>query len=166
MEEELSDYYKDLFSTTHPDNFEDILTEILSTISSQMNEQLIRPVDEKEIRQALFSMHPNKALGTDGMSPLYFQYYWFIIKEDLVSAINSFFHTGYLLKVVNETIISLIPKTQSPISVVNYRPISLCTVLYKIISKIIANILKKVLHHLLATLNLHSYLADRFLIMS
>ena len=50
IEEELSEYYKDLFTTTSPDNFEDILAEIPSTICSQMNEQLIRPVEENEIR--------------------------------------------------------------------------------------------------------------------
>nr|XP_027075819.1 uncharacterized protein LOC113699652 [Coffea arabica] len=65
IEEEFSEYYKDLFATTNPDNFEDILAEIPSTIFGQMNEQLIRPVEENEIRQASFSMHPNKAPGTD-----------------------------------------------------------------------------------------------------
>ena len=75
IEKELSEYYNDLFTTTNPDNFENILAKIPSTISGQMNEQLIKPMEEKEIRQALFSMHPNKAPGTDGMSPLFFQHY-------------------------------------------------------------------------------------------
>ena len=72
---ELSQYYNDLFTTTNPADFEEILTEILSTISRQMNENLIKPVEEKDIRQALFSMHPNKAPEQDGMSPLFFQQY-------------------------------------------------------------------------------------------
>ncbi|XP_071939954.1 uncharacterized protein [Coffea arabica] len=147
IEVELCQYYNDLFTTTNPDDFEEILKEIPSTISRQMNAKLIKPVEEKDIRQALFSMHPNKAPGKDGMSPLFFQHYWHIIKGDLVLAINSFFHSGCLLKTVNETIISLIPKIDSPTSVLHYRPISLCNVLYKIISKIIANRLKHVLQH-------------------
>ena len=63
IEVELSQYYNDLFTTTNPTDFEEILTEILSTISRQMNENLNKPVEEKDIRQALFSMHPNKAPG-------------------------------------------------------------------------------------------------------
>ncbi|XP_027166343.1 uncharacterized protein LOC113766338 [Coffea eugenioides] len=66
IEVELSQYYKDLFTTTNPADFEEILKEISCTISRQMNEKLIKPVEEKDIRQALFSMHPNKAPGQDG----------------------------------------------------------------------------------------------------
>ncbi|XP_071916232.1 uncharacterized protein [Coffea arabica] len=70
-----------------------------------------------------------------------------IIKDDVVNAISSFFHTGNLLRTVNETIISLIPKVDNLVLLTNFRPISLCTVLYKTISKVLANRLKKVLKH-------------------
>ena len=77
----------------------------------------------------------------------FFQNYWHIIKADVVKAISGFFHTGNLFRTVNETIISLIPKVDKPVFLTNFRPISLCTVLYKIISKILANRLKRVLKH-------------------
>ncbi|XP_071923058.1 uncharacterized protein [Coffea arabica] len=92
-------------------------------------------------------MFPNKAPGVDGMPPLFFQTYWHIIKNDIVHAVTSFFHSGNILSAINETIISLIPKVDNPVVISNYRPISLCTVLYKTISKILANRLKKVLGH-------------------
>ena len=111
-----------------------------------MNQQLIKPVDEKEIQHATFSMFLNTAPGVDGMSHLFFQRYWHIIKADLIHAITSFFHTRNLLKSVNETLISLIPKVDNPVILSNFRPISLCSVLYKIISKILASRLKSVLH--------------------
>ena len=69
------------------------------------------------------------------------------MKEDIVKAVGSFFHSGNLLRTINETIISLIPKVDNPVVLTNFRPISLCTVLYKIISKILANRMKRVLKH-------------------
>ena len=90
-------------------------------------------IEEKEIRDAVLSMNPNKSLGMDGMGPLFFQKFWHIIKDDIVRVIQTFFHTGLMLKSVNHTIITLIPKTENPTNLRHYRPINLCQVLYKII---------------------------------
>ena len=60
---------------------------------------------------------------------------------------QSFFHYGHLLKSVNETLISLIPKTDSPTSITKFRPISLCNIIYKIISKALTNKFKSVLNY-------------------
>ena len=46
---------------------------------------------------------------------------------------------------LNETFICLIPKVKSPQQITEYRPISLCNVSYKIISKVLANRLKRIL---------------------
>ncbi|XP_027156460.1 uncharacterized protein LOC113757300 [Coffea eugenioides] len=112
-----------------------------------MNDKLTKPVDVLEIKAALFSMNPDKAPAIDGMPPNFFQKFWNIIKEDLVKAIQTFSHTGHLVKSVNHTIISLIPKVKNHTSLKQYRPISLCTTVYKIIAKVLANRLKQVLHH-------------------
>lgn len=61
-----------------------------------------------------------------------------------------FFQTGYLLKEINHTNVALIPKIENPSMVTHYRPISLCNVVYKIISKLLANRLRKVIHRLIA----------------
>ena len=110
-----------------------------------MNRKLIRPIYETEIKEAVFSMHPNKAPGPDGMSPFFFQRFWNIIKNDVIRAVLSFFRPGKILKAFNETLISLIPKVEHPIFVSQLRPISLCNVFYKIISKILVNRLKPIL---------------------
>ena len=147
IEAEISEHYAELFNSSNPSEFEEVLQGIPSTISNLVNIQLIKPVTDLEIKQAIFSMFPNKAPGVDGMPPLFFQTYWHIIKNDIVHAVTSFFHSGNILSAINETIISLIPKVDNPVVISNYRPISLCTVLYKTISKILANRIKKILVH-------------------
>mgnify|MGYP004712455881 CR=1 FL=1 len=79
------------------------------------------------------------------MSPLFFQRFWSIIKGDLIPAIQSFFSLGFMLKSINHSVISLIPKILNPTYLKNFRPISQCSVIYKTISKILANRLKLVL---------------------
>ena len=44
-----------------------------------MNEALVQPYTEDEVRTALFQMHPSKAPGPDGMSPFFFKKYWHIV---------------------------------------------------------------------------------------
>nr|XP_027120622.1 uncharacterized protein LOC113737621 [Coffea arabica] len=90
------------------------------------------PVEENEIKVAVFAMNPNKAPGLDGMTPFFFQKFWPTIKEEVVKAVKAFFQSGHLLKSLNHTIISLIPKVEIPTNLKQYRPISLCNVLYKV----------------------------------
>ena len=72
IEENLCNHYRELFTTTNPKEFDKVLQGIPRTISSLMNEQLIKHVEKAEIQQALSSMFPNKAPGVDGMSSLFF----------------------------------------------------------------------------------------------
>lgn len=56
---------------------------------------------------------------------------------------QNFFNTGILDPLLNQTYISLIPKVKNPETIAQFKPISLCNFSYKIISKLLANILKK-----------------------
>ena len=79
--------------------------------------------------------NPKKAPGPDGMTPLFFQHSWHIIKGDLVEMVNNFLFSGVMDLMLNITNICMIPKTERPKSMAEFRPISLCNVSYKIISK-------------------------------
>ena len=64
VEKVVVDYFEDLFTTTSPSDFENFLEEIITSITPQMNNGLLRPATEEEVRQALFLMHPVKSPRT------------------------------------------------------------------------------------------------------
>ena len=98
---------------------------------------------EWEIQEALDQMVPLKALGSDGMPPLFYQHFWGIMIREVTSKILAWLHSSKLPHPIIHTFITLIPKVKNPILVSKYRPISLCNVLYKIFYKVLANRLKK-----------------------
>ena len=87
------DYFDGLFNSTNPVEFDSFLEEIGPSISPQMNLMLLRVATEEEIRQALFMMHPEKAPGSDGMTALFFQHFWNVIKKEVVELVNNFLVT-------------------------------------------------------------------------
>ena len=144
------DYFEELFTTTSPSGFEEFLSEVTPCITPQMNQRLMRIATEEEVREALFMMHPEKAPGPDGMTALFFQHSWHIIKGDLVEMVNDFLVSGELDSRLNITNICMIPKTERPIRMTELRPISLCNVGYKIISKVLCQRLKSLLPSLVS----------------
>ncbi|XP_060962217.1 uncharacterized protein LOC115711062 [Cannabis sativa] len=142
-------YFSELFTSTNALT-DAVVAGITPSISSTHNEDLIRPVHEDEVRRALFQMHPDKAPGPDGMTPGFYQKCWDVVGHDVVTQVRNFFESGVLPDNVNNTNIILIPKKKNVSNMGDLRPISLCNVLYKIISKVLAKRLKIVLPHIIS----------------
>ena len=70
--QEVENQFEDLFCSKRVDQENLFLEGISPTIIDQMNTELIEPVEEKEIKEALFSMNPNKSPDPDGMTPIFF----------------------------------------------------------------------------------------------
>ncbi|KAK2424247.1 hypothetical protein QL285_034627 [Trifolium repens] len=87
-------------------------------------------------------MHPDKAPGPDGFNPAFYQHFWELCGDDIFEAAKEWLDRGYFPSSLNETNICLIPKCENPTYMKDLRPISLCNVLYKMISKLLANRLR------------------------
>lgn len=110
-----------------------------------MNLQLSRSFLESKVVPALKQMASLKALRPNGMPHLFYQHFWDIVDHDVTKSILSWLNSGTLPHPINYTFITLIPKVKNPKYVHEYHPISLCNVLYKVFSKVLANKLKKLL---------------------
>ena len=90
-------------------------------------------------------MAPTTAPGPDGMSPIFHKSFRHIVGDDVTSIVLNALNSGIVHESLNSTFISLIPKVKNPKKVSDFRPINLCNVIYKLISKMLVNRLKLVL---------------------
>ncbi|XP_033134325.1 uncharacterized protein LOC117127773 [Brassica rapa] len=63
-------YFRQIFESSNPEEIEEALAQVPTTITGAMNDDLTAPVSEWEVKLALFAMHPEKAQGPDGMTAL------------------------------------------------------------------------------------------------
>lgn len=87
----------------------------------------------------------DKAPGPDGFTFKFLKNYWDLIKGDVIMLVKDFESSGILAKGCNSSFISLIPNSNDPLYLKDYRPINLVGCLYKVLSKILVNHLKRVL---------------------
>jgi ribonuclease HI len=139
-------HFKELFSSSAPTLDDELLSLFDSCISNEANISLCAIPSEQEIFTVLSSMGSTKAPGPDGFTTLFYKKYWHIVKDVVLACIWDFFGNNRLLQDHNHTFIALIPKQLGASTVHQFRPISLCNIIYKLISKILANRFKAQLH--------------------
>lgn len=166
IKEEAVNYFSKFLNHTPPD-FTGISTEKLQDIlhydcSEENMAMLVGEVTADQIKKVLFGMAAEKSPGPDGYSSEFFRSTWAITGGDFVQAVQSFFDKGFLPKGINSTILALIPKKTDAIYMKDYRPISCCNVIYKVISKILASRLKRLLPTFVST-NQSAFVKDRLL---
>eukprot|EP00253_Pinus_taeda_P009137 PITA_09137 len=124
---QLTDHFKSIAQEPHINRekaIKDLTEAIPRIITEDQNWALCRKISMEETEEAIRSMPNDKAPGTD-------------VEDSRWS--------GTILKSLNSTFLALIPKTEEAKTPDKFRPIALCNVIYKIISKVIASRLKTIL---------------------
>jgi hypothetical protein len=139
-------FYQKLFMAGHTQGIEVCLADVERRITEDMNATLLKPFVAEEVVVALGQMHPLKSPRPDGFLTCFYQRSWDTVKKEVCKSVLDFLHHDIFYPFINRTYIALVPKIKPPSSLIDYRPISLCNVLYKLCSKVLANRLKRVLH--------------------
>jgi hypothetical protein len=105
----------------------------------------LAPFTVEDVKKVAFSIGDLKAPGPDGFHAIFYKKFWGICGEEITSEILQALNTGVIPEGWNDTTVVLIPKVEDPEFITQFRPISLCNVIYKIISKMLTLRLKGIL---------------------
>lgn len=131
-------------------------------ITPDMANQLNQPYTAAEVKKEIFDIEENKSPRQDGFGSKFFKASWEVVGGEVCNAIMDFLNTNKMLKEINSTRFTLIPKGNFPKSVIDFRHISCCNVIYKGISKVLCERLKMVLPDII-TENQSAFVHSRFI---
>ena len=164
VEYEFCKYFSNLFTSSKPNQAQTTaaLSGVSRRVTSEMNRNLEMLFIADEVKEALFQMCPTKAPGPDGLPAVFYQKHWHLVKQGVISTCLHIFNKQGTLAPLNHTYIALIPKKEKPRKVTDFRPISLCNVIYRIVAKAIANRLKHVMHKIISPMQ-NAFIPDRLI---
>lgn len=121
------------------DQLEEPNLEIMASLPPDVNRDALECLpSEQEVKKVVFEINTDSASGPDGFSPISYQSCWDIVGLDVYKAVLEFFQGSPMPRGVVATMIILIPKKKNPSKWLESRPISLCNVSNKIVSKLLA----------------------------
>ncbi|XP_026451473.1 uncharacterized protein LOC113351753 [Papaver somniferum] len=149
ISQHLTSHFKDISTSAGVQLDDNSFMLLPSIISESDNELLSKVPSHQEIFDTLKSMENWSAPGPEGFQAGFYKSHWSIISEDVYQMVTRFFETKHILKQINKSYISLIPKKRKFVCAADYSPIDLCNTYYKIISKIIVNGLKPLMEKII-----------------
>lgn len=115
-------------------------------MTDEMRSLLEAEFTAEETRKALKEMGSLKAPGLDGFQPIFYKRTWGITGPTIVAFTHGMLRGEAIPLEATEALLVLIPKNLKPMMIKNFRPISLCNVSIKLVTKMIVNRLKLVLN--------------------
>lgn len=113
-------------------------------------ETLNRPFAPCEVKIALMSMEVYKAPGPDDFQPLFYRKFWETISLTLIRLVQEGLNEVNFPEGLNNAYLVLIPKCDVPEKANQFRPMGLCNIVYKVVTKVLVNRLKPVLPSLIS----------------
>ena len=120
-------------------------------IETQKAQWLGREFEEEEVRQAVFDLAGDKAPGLDGFPMAFFQRFWVMLKRDILEFMEEFHLCGRLSKGTRASFIALVLKKSGEVGIKDYMPISLLESIDKILAKVLAERIQKVLPNIISS---------------
>ena len=144
IKEGLVDAFQNLLSA--PGGWSPPLPDLnLNRIGIEEAASLEESFSEEEIWTAISGLNRDKAPGPDGFPLAFWSFSWDFVKYEVIGFFKEFHDDARFVKNLNTTFLVLIPKKQSVEDFKDLRPISLVGGLYKILSKVLANRIKRVM---------------------
>ncbi|CAN0881186.1 Transposon TX1 uncharacterized 149 kDa protein [Linum grandiflorum] len=142
------DYFRHLFSASQVVT-DPVISAVERRVTDAQNTLLLAPIQECEVREACFLMHPDKAPGPDGLNPAFYQHFWDTMGKDISANCKGWIETSTIPAEVRATNIILLPKKPNPTNMRDVRPISLCDVRYRMVAKLLASRMRKIMPHII-----------------
>ena len=117
----------------------------LNLIGADQSAKLEEMFTEKEVLAAVSGLNDDKAPEPDGFPIAFWSFSWDFVKEEVMGFFKDFFQNEQFVKSLNATFLVLVPKGSTVEDLKDLRPISLVGSLYKILPKVLANIIKRVM---------------------
>ena len=151
LKELITNHFLNLFTPMAGPNFNQALQAVQPKVTPQMNDLLRKKYTLEEVKRALDDMGDLKAPGADGMPAIFYKRIWSTEREAVTREVLHVLRGGSIADGWNESIVVLIPKVRNPNRIKDLCPISLCNVVYKLVSKVLANRLKVILDELISS---------------
>eukprot|EP00253_Pinus_taeda_P027103 PITA_27103 len=148
IEKEFKDYFQEALKEqtgSRSSAIRSVTQHIPKIITEDQNQNLLKQVSMQEVEEAMAQLKDGKAPGRDGFTSNFFHEFWDLISTEVLDLVEESRSMHWLLPSLNSTFIALVPKGEEANTPNKFQPIALCNVIYKLISKVVANRLKPLL---------------------
>ena len=144
-------FYEDLFNCEYTEKPDELLSFLggLPQVSAEANKCLEADISQGELLEALQSLRPGKAPGIDGLPADFYKAFWSVLGGDLLDVLRDSLLKGRLPLSCRRAVLTLLPKNGDLRNLKNWRPVALLCTDYKLLSKVLANRVRKVMEQLI-----------------